>query len=42
MRVRPDLARATVRFSVGKFSTEPEIDAALERLPAIFDRLAVA
>jgi cysteine desulfurase len=42
MGVPRNLARATVRFSVGKFSTEAEIEATLARLPAIFERLAAA
>jgi cysteine desulfurase len=40
MGVPAELARATVRFSLGKPSTEEEIEAALAGLPEIFQRLA--
>lgn len=40
MGVAPELAHATVRFSLGKETTEEEIKAAIARLPEIFARLA--
>lgn len=39
MGVPVELARSTVRFSLGKQTTAEEIEAALSRMPAIFDRL---
>ncbi len=39
MGVAPELAQATVRFSLGKETTAEEIDLALSRLPEIFFRL---
>jgi cysteine desulfurase len=39
MGVPPELARATVRFSLGKPTTEAEIDATLAALPEVFARL---
>jgi cysteine desulfurase len=42
MGVAPELARCTVRFSLGKETTAQEIDTTVERLPAIFSRLQVA
>lgn len=39
MGVAPELARATVRFSLGKQTTSEEIEAAVALLPAIFRRL---
>jgi cysteine desulfurase len=39
MGIAPDLARATVRFSLGKMTTSEEIDATLKRLPPILNRL---
>lgn len=42
MSVAPELAEATVRFSVGKGTTIGEIDATLGRLPEIFARLQPA
>ncbi len=39
MGVAPEIAGATVRFSVGKETTTAEIDATLARLPEIFARL---
>ena len=42
MGVAPELARATVRFSLGKESTSDEIENTIDRLPAIFDRLQSA
>jgi cysteine desulfurase len=35
----PDLARATVRFSLGKDTTEAEIDRVLEIVPRVVERL---
>jgi len=42
MGVALDVALATVRFSLGKETTEAEIDATLQRLPEIFARLQPA
>ena len=42
MGVAPELARATVRFSLGKPTTEAEIDTALIRMPEVFARLQEA
>jgi cysteine desulfurase len=42
MGVAPELARATVRFSLGKQTMSDEIERALDRLPAIFERLQTA
>ena len=39
MGAPPELARATVRFSLGKETTVEEIEATIARLPAIFARL---
>jgi cysteine desulfurase len=39
MGVAPELARSTVRFSLGKETTAGEIEAAISRLPEIFARL---
>ena len=39
MGVAPELARATVRFSLGKETTSEEIETTVGRLPAIFSRL---
>jgi len=39
MGVAPELARSTVRFSLGKGTTAEEIDIAISRLPEIFTRL---
>ena len=40
MGVPPEIAQATVRFSLGKQTTAGEIEAALEILPRVFSRLA--
>jgi cysteine desulfurase len=40
MGVAPELARSTVRFSLGKETTAEEIEGAIARLPEIFARLA--
>jgi cysteine desulfurase len=42
MGVPPELARATVRFSLGKETTGAEIEETISRLPDIFSRLAFA
>ena len=42
MGVAPDLANATVRFSLGKQTTDTEIDEAISAMPRIFARLAPA
>jgi cysteine desulfurase len=42
MGVSPELARATVRFSLGKPTTEAEIGATLGALPRVFARLLEA
>jgi cysteine desulfurase len=42
MGVAPELARATVRFSLGKETTTTEITTTIARLPAIFSRLQIA
>ena len=39
MGAPPELARATVRFSLGKETTADEIEATIAKLPAIFARL---
>ena len=39
MGVAPELARSTVRFSLGKGTTADEIETAISRLPEIFTRL---
>lgn len=39
MGVPADLARCSIRFSLGKFTTPQEIEAVLAALPAILDRL---
>lgn len=40
MGVAPEIAQATVRFSLGKETTEAEIDAAILAMPRIVSRLA--
>jgi cysteine desulfurase len=42
MGVAPELARATVRFSLGQETTAAEIETTIRRLPEIFSRLQVA
>ncbi|MEQ1862591.1 MAG: cysteine desulfurase family protein [Chthoniobacteraceae bacterium] len=42
MGVAPEIAGATVRFSLGKPTTESEIDEALVRMGGVFARLAAA
>ena len=39
MGVSPDLANATVRFSLGKETSAEEVETTIERLPEIFTRL---
>ena len=41
MGVPRDVAQATVRFSLGKTTTAPEIEDAIARMKGIFERLAV-
>jgi cysteine desulfurase len=40
MGVPRENAQATVRFSLGKGTTEPEIEDAIARMAGIFERLA--
>jgi cysteine desulfurase len=42
MGVAPEVARATVRFSLGNETTAAEIETTIQRLPAIFARLQIA
>ncbi len=37
--LRPEHARSSVRFSLGRFNTDGDVDAALEILPAVVERL---
>jgi cysteine desulfurase len=37
--LKPDQARASIRFSLGRFSTDAEIDTALRTLPAVVEQL---
>lgn len=39
MGLTPDLARSAVRFSLGKYNTEEEVDYLLQQLPGIIQRL---
>ena len=39
MGLRPSLARGAVRFSLGVYNTEDEVDFLLEQLPPIIDKL---
>mgnify|MGYP003575109203 CR=1 FL=1 len=39
MGLPPDLARSSVRFSLGKYNTDEEVDFFLQQLPAIIQRL---
>ena len=39
MGLNPDLARSAVRFSLGKYNTDEEVDYLLEHLPSIVQRL---
>src|SRR5207302_10444966 len=41
MGVAPEIAQATVRFSLGKQTTEAEIDAVILAMPRIFSRPAI-
>jgi cysteine desulfurase len=42
MRAAPELARATVRFSLGKPTTDAEIETTCTRMPAVFAQLQEA
>ena len=42
MGVAPELSRATVRFSLGKGTTEAEIEEVLIRMPRVLARLGEA
>ncbi len=42
MGVAADLARSTIRFSLGKFTTGEEIEEAIQQIAAIFQRLEPA
>jgi cysteine desulfurase len=42
MGVAPELARATIRFSLGKQTTASEIEETLALLPQLFTRLQLA
>lgn len=42
MGVSPEVAQATIRFSVGKQTTSAEIELAVSKMPAIFQRLSSA
>jgi cysteine desulfurase len=37
--LRPEQARSSIRFSLGRFNTDEDIDATLEVLPAVVERL---
>ncbi len=37
--LRPEQARATIRFSLGRFNTEEDVDAALKILPGVVEQL---
>ncbi len=37
--LRPEQARASIRFSLGRFNTDADVDAALEILPAVVEQL---
>jgi cysteine desulfurase len=39
MGLGPDAARSSIRFSLGKYNTEAEVDYLLEHLPGIIQRL---
>jgi cysteine sulfinate desulfinase/cysteine desulfurase-like protein len=39
MKVTPDWLQGAVRFSLGRFNTEKEIDYVNEKMPAIVQRL---
>jgi cysteine desulfurase len=39
MGLGPELARSSVRFSLGKYNTEAEVDYLLEQLPGVIQRL---
>jgi cysteine desulfurase len=37
--LRPEQARATIRFSLGQFNTEEDVDATLRILPGVVEQL---
>jgi cysteine desulfurase len=37
--LKPDQARASIRFSLGRFNTDEDIDTALRVLPAVVEQL---
>jgi cysteine desulfurase len=37
--LRPEIARSTVRLSLGRFNTEDDIDIVLRELPDIIEKL---
>jgi cysteine desulfurase len=37
--LRPEQARASIRFSLGRFNTKEEVDAALQILPGVVEQL---
>ena len=37
--LKPEQARASIRFSLGRFNTDEDVDAALEILPAVVEQL---
>ena len=39
MGLPPDLARSSVRFSLGKYNTDEDVDFLLQHLPGIIQRL---
>jgi cysteine desulfurase len=39
--LKPDQARASIRFSLGRFNTNDDVDAALKILPAVVEQLRV-
>jgi cysteine desulfurase len=39
MSVSPERARASMRFSFGRFNTEADVDKALEIIPAVISKL---
>jgi cysteine desulfurase len=39
--LRPERARASIRFSLGRFNTAEDIDAALRILPGVVEQLRV-
>ena len=39
--LRPEQARASIRFSLGRFNTDEDVDAALKILPGVVEQLRV-